>query len=373
MSSRTVALLLCMACLAFAPAQARDAYRIETVAEGLEYPWSLAFLPGGDVLVTERVGRLRLIRDGRLQPAPVEGVPGDIHVGRQTGLMEVALDPRFEENGFVYLTHAYGTTPANNTRLVRARWDGERLHGARVLFDALPAKAGDSHYGGRIAFLPDETLVLTLGDAFVLREEAQNPANHLGKLVRLTRDGAVPGDNPFADRSDAAREIYSLGHRNVQGIAVVDGQVWASEHGPRGGDELNRIVPGANYGWPLVTHGVDYTWARISPYTELPGMEQPVVQWTPSIAPAGLLHYTGGLFPQWRGDFFLPTLAEKSVRRVRLRDGAEAGQEVLFAELGARIRDVRQAPDGALWLLTDEEAGRVLRVVPVAGEANEEE
>ena len=348
-----------------APALAQD-YRIETVTAGLEHPWSLAFLPDGRMLVTERVGRLRIIaRDGSLDPEPVAGVP-EAFVAAQAGLMEVLPDPDFASNQWLYLSYAYGTEQANNTRLARGRLVDGRLQDVEVLFSALPAKAGAAHYGGRMAFLPDQTLVLTLGDGFDWREQAQNPANHLGKIVRLNRDGSVPADNPLVGQAGAAAEIYSLGHRNVQGI-YYDARLqrlYSHEHGPRGGDELNLIEPGYNYGWPLITYGVDYTGAQISPYTELPGLQQPLLHWTPSVAPSSLTQYRGALFPEWQGDLFASTLAERSVRRIRMLHGKLAGEEILFEELEERIRDVRSGPDGALYLLTDNAQGRVLRVVP---------
>ena len=346
-------------------AQAMD-YRIETLSEGLEFPWSLAFLPDGRMLVTERVGRLRLIEaDGRLDPEPVSGVP-EAFVAAQAGLMEVALDPEFARNQWVYLSYAHGSEQANNTRLARGRLVDGELQDVEVLFTAQPLKSGAAHYGGRIAFLPDQTLVLTLGDGFDWREDAQNPGNHLGKIVRLNRDGSVPADNPLRDQPGAAPEIYSLGHRNVQGIFydAEAGRLYSHEHGPRGGDELNLIEAGRNYGWPLVTQGVDYTGALISPYTTLPGLQPPLLHWTPSVAPSSLTQYRGALFPQWQGDLFAATLAERSVRRIRLLDGKLAGEDVLFEELGERIRDVRSGPDGALYLLTDNAKGRVLKVVP---------
>ncbi|MGG2395413.1 PQQ-dependent sugar dehydrogenase [Pseudomonas sp. SH1-B] len=341
-------------------------YRIETFSEGLENPWSMAFLPDGRMLVTERVGRLRIVEaDGSVDPEPVAGLP-EAFIAAQAGLMEVALDPDYRQNRWLYLSYAYGSQEANNTRLARARLVDGELQDLEVLFTAQPLKAGAAHYGGRIAFLADKTLVLTLGDGFDWREQAQNPANHLGKIVRLNRDGSVPRNNPLYGQEGAAEEIYSLGHRNVQGIFfdAEHDRLYSHEHGPRGGDELNLIEPGANYGWPLATFGVDYTGARVSPYTELPGLAAPLLQWTPSVAPSSLTRYRGELFPDWQGDLFASTLAERSVRRIRLRDGMLAGEEVLFEELGERIRDVRSGPDGALYLLTDNPQGRVLRVLP---------
>jgi len=357
--------LLLLGLLGSSLAQAMD-YRIETVTSGLEHPWSMAFLPDGRMLVTERVGRLRIIEpDGSLNPQPVGGLPEGF-VASQAGLMEVMLDPDFASNQQLYFSYAYGTTQANNTRLAKARLVDGQLQNVQVLFTALPAKAGAAHYGGRMAFLPDNTLVLTLGDGFDLREQAQDTSNHLGKIVRLNRDGSIPGDNPLVGQAGAAEEIYSFGHRNVQGI-VYDGELqrlYSHEHGPRGGDELNLIEAGNNYGWPLITYGIDYNGAQISPYTELPGLQQPLLHWTPSVAPSSLTLYRGALFPQWQGDLFASTLAERSVRRIRMQDGKLAGQEVLFDELDERIRDVRGGPDGALYLLTDSAEGRLLRVVP---------
>ena len=252
--------LLLFGLLGSSLAHAMD-YRIETVTEGLEHPWSLAFLPDGRMLVTERVGRLRIIEaDGSLNPQPVGGVPEGF-VAAQAGLMEVILDPEFASNQQLYLSYAYGTTQANNTRLSKARLVDGQLQDVQVLFTAQPAKSGAAHYGGRMAWLPDNTLVLTLGDGFDWREQAQNTSNHLGKIVRLNRDGSAPKDNPLVGQAGAAAEIYSLGHRNVQGI-VYDNQLqrlYSHEHGPRGGDELNLIEPGNNYGWPLITYGIDYT------------------------------------------------------------------------------------------------------------------
>jgi aldose sugar dehydrogenase len=357
-----IAVLLMLAVPAVA---AQKPYAIETVAEGLEHPWSLAFLPDGRMLVTERAGRLRVIENGRLRPEPVAGVP-QAYVASQGGMHEVLPAPDFAKSRVIYLSFAYGKPSANGTRLVSARLEGNALEDVKVLFTAQPLKKGAAHFGGRLAWLPDGTLLLTLGDGFGYREQAQKLDNHFGKLVRLNPDGSVPKDNPFVGRQGALPEIYSYGHRNIQGI-VYNGKakrIYLHEHGPRGGDELNLILPGRNYGWPAITYGVDYSGAIISPYTEKEGMEQPLLQWTPSIAPAGMTQYTGTLFPQWQGDLFVSALAERSVRRLTLKDGKVTGQEILFKELGERMRDVRTGPDGALYLLTDNPKGRVLKVVP---------
>lgn len=340
-------------------------YKVQTQVEGLHFPWSLAFLPDGGMLVTERTGQLRHITpEGMLVDKPIQGVP-PVFVAGQAGLMDVALDPDFAQNQRIFLTHAYGTSSANNTRLISARLADDKLEDVQTVFSALPAKSGGAHYGGRIAFLPDKSLVLTLGDGFDFRERAQDPSNHLGSSVRVNRDGSVPPDNPFAGQDGVASEIFTLGHRNVQAIVYEPRyhKLYSAEHGPKGGDELNLLEPGKNYGWPVATHGVDYTGAKVSPHLDLPGLQPAVLYWTPSIAPSGMTVYWGDVFTAWRGDLFVSALAERSVRRIAMRDGVPTReQEVLFKELDARIRDVRTGPDGALYLLTDEEQGRVLRV-----------
>ncbi len=347
------------------PGTAAPDYRIETVAEGLRWPWSVAFLPDGRWLVTERAGRLRIIEHGRLQPQPVGGVP-PVYAASQGGLFEVLPAPDFARSQQIYLSFAHGDARANATRVVRARLDGHALHDLQVIFTARPWKDTPVHYGGRMAWMPDGSLLLGLGDGFDYRESAQDLRTHLGSIVRLDADGRAPPDNPFSGRNDALPEIWSYGHRNVQGLVVDprDGAVYAHEHGPRGGDELNRICAGCNYGWPAVTFGVDYTGALVSPYTELPGMEPPLLHWTPSHAPSGMSLYLGQAFGAWHGDLLISTLVERSVRRVRLRHGQPVEQEALFTELGERLRDVRVSPEGHLILLTDAENGRVLRVTP---------
>ena len=351
-------------------ARAAD-YRVEIVASGLDHPWSLAFLPDGRMLVTERAGRLRLIEpgpDGRaqLRPEAVGGVPAVLARG-QAGLFDVVADPAFAVNGRIMLSFAYGRPEANHLRVVRARFDGRQLLEVQPVFTSQPAKAETQHFGGRMAWLADGTLLLGMGDGNVERTDAQRLQTHLGKMLRIKSDGSVPTNNPFLTRPDARPEIYTLGHRNPQGVVVVDGVPYAHEHGARGGDELNRIEPGANYGWPLTTGGIDYTYARITPYRTLAGIQPPLVEWTPSIAPAGMAWYDGVLFPAWRGSLFVSALKERSVRRVPLAKGAPGPQEVLFQEIGERIRDVRAGPEGAIYLLTDSADGRVLRVVPSRG------
>ncbi|MEF3083699.1 PQQ-dependent sugar dehydrogenase [Luteimonas sp. SMYT11W] len=359
--------LLSMLLSGTAVGDTRD-YRVETVAGGLDHPWSLAFLPDGRMLVTERAGRLRVIERGRngvfaLRDAPVDGVPPVLAMG-QAGLFDVMVDPGFANNGLVYLSFAHGTADANHLRIVRARFDGTRLHGVTPVFTSQPAKRAGQHFGGRMALLADGTLVTAMGDGNLERTDAQRLHTHLGKTIRVHTDGRVPRDNPFVGRDGALPEIYTTGHRNPQAMVRVGNLLYSNEHGAKGGDELNAITAGANYGWPITTDGVDYTGARVTPYRTWPGITAPLTHWTPSIAPSGMAWYDGALFPAWRGSLFVSALAERSVRRVPMAGGSPGAQEILFTELGERIRDVRSGPDGALYLLTDSASGRVLRIVP---------
>lgn len=339
---------------------------VVAVADNLEHPWGMAFLPDGALLVTERPGRLRLISAaGVLQPQPIAGVPEVVARG-QGGLLDVALHPDFRTNRLLYLSYAGRGPDGVNTEVVRARFDGRRLHDARVIFRALPKTGGSNHYGSRLLFDRDGYLFVTLGDRYNYRDRAQSIEDHLGTIVRLHGDGGVPADNPFVDRPGAQPEIYSYGHRNVQGIALRPGTntVWAHEHGPRGGDEVNILRPGANYGWPAITYGIDYSGFKISDLTEAPGMEQPVVYWDPSIAPSGMAFYSGTQFPQWQGDLFVGALAKRHLRRLELQGDKVVAQEVLLGELRERIRDVRSGPDGFLYLLTDSSNGKLWRLEP---------
>jgi len=357
---------LVLALVSFTATAQGAGYRITVVADGLEHPWSVAFLPGDTMLVTERPGRLRVVDGNGLRPEPVTGLP-PVFVSGQAGLFDVLPAPDFEQTGHLFLSYAHGDKEANHTRVIRARFDGRALQDVTPIFTSEPAKSGDAHFGGRMAWLPDGTLVLGLGDGFYFREDAQRLDTHLAKTIRINPDGTVPADNPFVGRPEVRPEIYSYGHRHVQALVfdAETGVLYAHEHGPRGGDELNVIEPGRNYGWPLISYGRDYSRARITPFTELPGMEQPRLHWTPSIAPAGMTLYTGDRFPDWRRSLFVAALAEKSVRRVPLGpDGQPGPQQTLFTERDQRMRDVRTGPDGALYLVTDESPGQLLRVTP---------
>jgi glucose/arabinose dehydrogenase len=344
----------------------KTGYKVTEIAGGLDHPWSMAFLPDGSMLVTERVGRLRLIKGGSLLPLPIFGVPA-VHTGSQAGLFDIVLHPDFAHNNIVYLTYAAGTKAANGTQVARARFDGSALRDLQVIFKAMPMKDTDNHYGGRLAFLPDGTFALTIGEGFEYREKAQDLTSDLGKIVRLNADGSVPPDNPFVGQASVRPEIYTWGHRNPQGLIfdAQSGLLYETEHGPRGGDELNIIVARKNYGWPVITYGMDYSGAYVSPYTQRPGLEQPVIYWTPSIAPSGLAMYRGDKFPEWKGDLFVGALAFRHLRRVHLDErGNVADQEELLNDLHWRIRDVRAAADGYLYVCTDEDDGRVLRLEP---------
>lgn len=361
-------LALLSACLIWSLPAAAQAYSTEVVAEPLENPWSIAFLPDGRMLVTERPGRLRLIESGTLREEPIAGLP-DIFVSGQAGLFDVLPAADFASTGVLYLSFAHGTDDANHVRIVRAHFDGQRLSQVQPVFTSQPAKSGDAHYGARMAWATDGTLLMGTGDGFFFRELSQQLDNHHGKIIRIAADGSVPADNPFVGTPDVLPEIYSYGHRNVQAI-VVDGQrnrIYAHEHGPRGGDELNRIEAGRNYGWPMISYGRDYSRALITPFTELPDMEQPLLHWTPSIGPGGMTLYDGDHAP-WRNSLFVAALAEKSLRRVPLDARGEPGdQETLLADLDQRIRDVRTGPDGALYVVTDESRGQVIRIRPGSG------
>ncbi|MDQ2075847.1 PQQ-dependent sugar dehydrogenase [Marinimicrobium sp. ABcell2] len=369
----TPVLALLIACVGFIPDSPAWAtgnepvdYQIEVLAENLEHPWSIAFLPDGRALVTERVGRVRVLNaDGSLQREPLPGVPA-VFASAQAGLKDILLAPDFEHSQLLYLSYACGTRKANHTCVSRVRLTDNGLEDAEEIFRAHPPKMGNAHYGGRMVWLPDNTLVLTLGDGFDYREQAQYINNHLGSIVRLNPDGSAPEDNPFLELVNARPEIYSYGHRNVQGL-VYDAEnerLISHEHGPRGGDEINIIEAGKNYGWPVVTHGLDYTGARVTPFTERVGMVSPLLHWTPAVAPSGMTLYDGDLFPQWQNSFLIGGLASRQVHRVTLGDQTAEEHEPLFAELEARIRDVRTGPEGAIYLLTDSEQGKVLRVTP---------
>ena len=344
------------------------AFRVVEVASGLDHPWGLAFLPDGRMLVTERPGRLRTVTaEGRLDPEPVVGVPR-VHASGQGGLLDVALHPGFQENGWVYLSYAAGSWIGAGTEVARGRLRGHRLEDVEVLFRALPKSSGGRHFGSRLRFAPDGHLFVTLGDRGD-RHRAQDPGDHAGSIVRLRENGSVPPDNPFTGEGGARPEIYTVGNRNVQGLAFHPGTgvLFAHEHGPRGGDELNVVRPGVNYGWPVISYGREYgSGAPVGESTHREGMAQPIHEWTPSIAPSGLTVYDGDRFPGWRGNLFVGALRFRLVARLVLDGGRVVHEERLLEDRYGRIRDVRTGPDGLLYLLTDAPAplGALLRLEP---------
>ncbi|HEX4918548.1 MAG TPA: PQQ-dependent sugar dehydrogenase [Limnobacter sp.] len=349
-----------------AVAQVKTAYKVNTFVDGLQNPWGMAFLPDGRALVTEKQGRLRLVEaNGQLNPQPLKGVPS-VHFGGQAGLFDVLPAKDFEQSRRVYLSYACGTRQANHLCVSSAVLGNGELLQVKEIFRSHTAKSGNAHYGGRMDWLPDNTLIITLGDGYDYREEAQNLGNHLGKIVRINPDGSVPANNPFAGKQGARPEIYSYGHRNVQGLVYdpIGKRLLAHEHGPRGGDEINVIKPGHNYGWPKATYGIDYSGAQISPFKTFDGTEQPAIYWVPSIAPSGMAVYNGDLFPTWKGDVLVGALRAQHVARVSVTANKGTEKEVLFKEVGERIRDVRVGPDGAVYLLTDNSDGRILKVTP---------
>jgi len=356
------------------PVPTARGFRQTVLVRGLEHPWGMAWLPDGSLLISERPGRLRIVRKGMLDPLPITGVPEVLAAG-QGGLLDVSVHPRFRENRFVYLTYAAGTTEANHTRLARARFDGRSLGPLEVLFAVPQRKSGTQHFGSRMLWLPDGTLLLAIGDGGnpptaldgeLIRLQAQKRGSALGKILRLNDDGTPAAGNPFRTGPGASASVWSLGHRNIQGLArdPLNGQVWASEHGSRGGDELNQIKPGLNYGWPLVTHSREYFGPAISDRRTAPGLEDPRRVWTPAIAPSGLAVASGRRVPAWRGQLFAGGLVSGDVRRLRLDpQGRVLAEEAI--PIGARVRDVREGPDGFIYVLTDEAPdGRLIRLEP---------
>jgi len=359
------ALILLCVLLPASVARAAD-YELETVTDGLKGPWSVALLPDGSFLVTLRVGKLIHV-DSEGKQQEVGGIPDTYYAG-QGGFFDIVLHPEYESNQQVYLSYAYGAPEGNGTAILRARFDGDDLVDTQQILLVEPLKDTPQHYGGRLLFLPDGTLLLSTGDGFEYREASQDIHSELGKVLRINADGSIPPDNPFV--AEGANRVWTYGHRNPQGLALDSdsGRVYLHEHGPRGGDELNLLQPGINYGWPAITYGVDYSGAYVSPFTEAEGMAQPLKYWVPSIAPSGMAWYGGDKFADWRGDLFVGALVDREVRRLEIDNGEVIDEEALFSELGERIRDVRDLGDGFLYLLTDSPEGRLIRVSPAGRE-----
>ena len=351
---------------------AQASYSLETVAENLNFPWSIAFTPEGDYLVAMRSGVVRRISAGGEVSPALEGLPAS-YVLSQGGYFDITLDPGFTDNQRIYLSFAYGTPELNGTRIVTGRLNGNRVENVTPIFTVSPLKDTAVHYGGKMLFLPDGTLVMTTGDGFEYREAAQDTFNLMGKIIRINSDGSIPADNPYASNGLGNAAVWSYGHRNPQGLVLdkMSGHLYSHEHGAKGGDELNLIKPDTNDGWPAVTKGVNYSGAYVSPLRSAPGIEEPLTYWDPSIGASGLAIYDGDAFPNWRGKLFIGALVDEEVRMLTLSDGRVVDEQAMFSEIGARIRDVRTGPDGMLYLLTDSEQGKVIRVVPVSDPANQ--
>ena len=347
--------------------QSGTRYRVVPVVRGLVNPWSMAFLPNGDMLVTERPGRLRIVRNGTLDPQPIAGVP-DVWATGQGGLLEVLPHPRFGENQWLYLTYSKPCEKGATTALLRGRFDGKALLDARDLFVADNCNTGNPHFGSKLAFGRDGSLYMTIGERGD-RQRAQNTAIHGGKVLRLTEDGTVPPDNPFVGKAGHKPEIFTYGNRNAQGLAIhpETGAVWANEHGPQGGDELNILEPGRNYGWPVASYGREYgpNGALISQHPSREGIQEPLLTWLPSIGISGMIFYTGDAFPQWKGHIFVGGLSGLALHRVAFNDkGGLLGREALLTEVRQRVRDVRQGPDGNIYVAADGNPGGILRIEP---------
>ena len=340
-------------------------FRVTAVASGLEHPWSLAFLPDGDMLISERPGRLRIVRDGVLLEEPVQGLP-QIRVRGQGGLLDLLPHPDFAKNRLLYFSYSGNLNGDVTTHVARGRLEDDTLKDVEVLFRAEPASSGRVHFGSRLSFDGQGHLYISVGDRGQM-QRAQKLDDHAGKIIRIHEDGRVPEDNPFVGEQGAWPEIFSYGHRNPQGMTVhpQTGEIWTHEHGPKGGDEINIIHPGVNYGWPVVTLGIDYTGFTIGEgLKHMPGMADPLHHWTPSIAPSGMTFYTGEVFPAWKGDLFVGALSHRHLARLKLAGEVVIEEERLLENLRLRIRDVRQGPDGNLWLLTDHDPGQLLHLEP---------
>jgi len=339
--------------------------RLTTVVDNLEHPWSVAFLPNGDILVTERPGRLRRIENGRLLSTPIAGLPDNIAAFGQGGLLDVVLHPDFASNRWIYFSYAGRGQGGAGTEVARGKLQGNRLTDVQVLFKALPKSRGGRHFGSRLLFGPDGFLYITLGERGD-RPRAQDLADHAGSLIRLHDDGSVPDSNPFVNTLNAKPAIYTYGNRNIQGIALRpdSSQIWMHEHGPQGGDEINIVQAGANYGWPVITYGIGYDNSKIGIGTIHEGMVQPVYYWVPSIAPSGMTFYDGDRFPNWRGDLFVGALKDRLLVRLEIEGKQVTHEERFLQRRIGRIRDVSQGPDGLLYVLTDAARGGLFRLEP---------
>lgn len=356
-----IALLLARSSFAITITSEKADFTLDTIAQGLNHPWALCFLPDGRMLVTERAGNLRIVSNGKTSP-PIQGLP-KIWVGGQGGLLDVAA-----HKGWIYFSYSEpGPLLTNSTAVARGQLHNNQLINTQVLFSQQPKYLSRAHFGSRLAFSPQGHLFITLGERYLPRDDAQTLGNHHGKVVRLWPDGRVPEDNPYHSQQGALPEIWSIGHRNIQGAAIhpTTGKLWIHEHGPKGGDEINIPQAGKNYGWPVITYGEEYIGGKIGEGTHKAGMEQPLYYWVPSIAPSGMAFYTGNAFPKWQGSLFVGSLKFRQLVRLELdNEKVIAEERMLQTELGERIRDVVQGPDQLLYLITDSDNGKIIRLTP---------
>lgn len=342
------------------------------VLEGLERPWGMAWIPDGALLITERGGKIQLLRNGISERVEIGTIP-ELFVSGQSGLMDISLHPRYSENNFVYITYSKGDSQSNRTSILRAKFDGKTFSDSQVIFEVMPSKSGNQHFGSRIVWLPDETMLVAIGDGGnppleingeLSRFQAQKMDSQLGKVLRLNDDGSIPKDNPFTKTPNVNPAIWSYGHRNIQGLFAdrLSKQVWATEHGSRGGDEVNLVEAGKNYGWPIVTFSREYTGGEISNETSRPNMVDPKLVWPSTTAPSGLTVYRGEIFPDWQGNLFAGGLVSKNVSRIKIENNNAVIQEII--PIGQRVRDVREGKDGFIYILTDEQSGQLIRLEP---------
>ncbi|EAQ31515.1 PQQ-dependent sugar dehydrogenase [Idiomarina baltica] len=347
----------------------RHTLSLETISEGLNHPWGIAFLPSGDMLVTERSGTLNIItQEG--QKTPIQGTP-EVVAKSQGGLLDVNIDPDYADNGWVYISYSEKDPKGgngNSTAVMRGKIDGDKWTQGEVIFRQAPKYESNAHFGSRLVFSPEGHLFITLGERYSRMQDAQTLDNHHGKIVRIWPDGSIPKDNPFVGNDDALDEIWSYGHRNVQGAAIHPdtGELWTIEHGPQGGDEVNIPKAGKNYGWPTITYGEDYGGGEIGIGTHKEGMEQPFYYWLPSIATAGSIFYTGDKFPKWKGDLLVTALRGQTIARLDLEEGRVLHEERMLEDATSfRIRDIEQGPEGFLYILTDADSGQLIKLSPV--------
>ena len=339
-------------------------YKFETILDDLDDAWSIVFLSEDKVLYTEMPGKLKIASLSDKTITNINNVPS-VQYGGQGGLSEVVLDPDFKSNNMIYFSYSAKDKNGKSTLfLSSAELRENSLINTKVLFEAKAPRRSPVHLAAKIAFLKDGTILLASGDGFDHREQAQTLDNHFGKIIRINKDGSVPSDNPFINTKNALPEIYSYGHRNMQGLVVTSsGDIYEHEHGPRGGDEMNLVEPALNYGWPAITYGIDYSGAIISPFTEKEGMEQPLLHWTPSIAPSDMIYYEGSVYPELKNSFLVTALVSKDVKKVTFKDKVD-NQESLFSELDIRLRNIQASPNGIIYLLTDGPKGKLIKVLP---------